>query len=112
MYYGFRSGRPSTLGSAQVKKLDQNIQQNRSATAAKLLSHTQFNTTERKIQRYRRSIGYPPRKSVIKVKTNKMNEQHRFQFVSLHHRADIKKYIFEDECDIGLRNTNQIVPFF
>jgi hypothetical protein len=33
----------------------------------------------------------------------------RFEFASLHHRADIKKYIFEDECYIGLRSTNQIV---
>ncbi|CAF5152708.1 unnamed protein product, partial [Rotaria sp. Silwood1] len=105
----FRSGRPPALSPAQVKKLDKTIQRNRPATAAELLSITQFNTTERTIQRYRLSLGYRPRKSVIKVKINKMNEHNRFEFASLHHRTDIKKYIFEDECYIGLRNTNQIV---
>jgi transposase len=102
-------GRPPALKPAQVKKLDETIRQNRSATAASLLTITRFNTTERTIQRYRRDLGYKPRKSVVKVKTNKMNEHNRFEFASLHHRANIKKYIFEDECYIGLRNTSQIV---
>ena len=84
--YGYGSGRLPALDPAQVKKLDKTIQRNRSATAAELLSITQFNTSERTIQRYR------PRKSVVKVKTNKMNEQNRFEFASLHHRANLKIY--------------------
>jgi hypothetical protein len=107
--YGFGSGRPPALDPTRVKKLDQTIQRNRSATAAELLSYTQFNTTERTIQRYRLSLGYRSRKSVVKIKTNNMNEHNRLQFASLLHHADIKKYIFEDECYVGLRSTNQIV---
>ena len=38
-----------------------------------------------------------------------MNKQNRFEFPSLYYRANLKKNIFEDECYIGLRNTNQIV---
>ena len=89
--YGYGSGRLPALDPAQVKKLDKTIQRNRSAAAAELLSITQFNTSERTIQRYRRSLDYRARKSVVKVKTNKMNEQNRFEFASLHHRANLKK---------------------
>ncbi len=105
----YNAGRPPALDSAQIKQLNQTIQQNRSATAAELLSFTSFNTTERTIQRYRLSLGYRPRKSVIKVKTNNTNEQNRYQFAALHHLANIRKYIFEDECYVGLRSTRQIV---
>jgi transposase len=41
----FNAGRPPALDSTQIKQLDQTIQQNRSATAAELLSLTHFNTT-------------------------------------------------------------------
>ena len=92
--YGCSSGRPSALNPAQVKKLDETIRRNRSATAAKLLTITRFNTFERTIQRYRRSLGYYPRKSVIEVKTNRINEHNRFEFASLHYRANIKRYVF------------------
>ncbi|CAF3993398.1 unnamed protein product [Rotaria sordida] len=57
----YNAGRPPALDSAQIKQLDQTIQQNRSATAAELLSLTNFNTTERTIQRYRLFLGYRPR---------------------------------------------------
>ncbi len=40
MDYGFGSSRLPALGPAQVKELDQTIQQNRSATSAELLSIT------------------------------------------------------------------------
>ncbi|CAF1514980.1 unnamed protein product, partial [Rotaria sordida] len=56
----YNAGRPPALDSAQIKQLDQTIQQNRSATAAELLSLTNFNTTERTIQRYRLFLGYRP----------------------------------------------------
>ena len=73
------------------------------------MSITNFNTTERTIQRYRLSLGYRPRKSVIKIKSNHINEQERYQFAVLHYRARIDCYIFEDECYVGLRNIQQIV---
>ncbi|CAF4219231.1 unnamed protein product [Rotaria sordida] len=62
----YNAGRPPALDSAQIKQLDQTIQQNRSATAAELLSLTNFNTTERTIQRYRLFLGYRPRESTPK----------------------------------------------
>ncbi|CAF4884930.1 unnamed protein product, partial [Rotaria sp. Silwood2] len=68
-----------------------------------------FNTSERTIRRYPLSLGYRPRKSVIKVKSNKLDEQKQYQFAAMHCDADIKKYIFEDECYFGLRNTQQVV---
>ncbi|CAF4452259.1 unnamed protein product [Rotaria sp. Silwood2] len=105
----YNAGHPPALDSAQIKQLDQTIQQNRSATAAELLSLRNFNTTERTIQRYRLSLGYRPCNSVIKVKTNNTNEQNRYQFAALHHLVNIRKYIFEDECYVGLRSTQQIV---
>ncbi|CAF4098988.1 unnamed protein product, partial [Rotaria sp. Silwood1] len=46
----YNAGRPPALNSKQIKQLDRTIQQNRSATAAELLSLTHFNTTERTIQ--------------------------------------------------------------
>ncbi|CAF3958476.1 unnamed protein product [Rotaria sordida] len=107
--YGHSPGRLPALDSTQIKQLDRIIQQNRSATAAELLSLTHFDTTERTIQRYRRSLGYRPRKSLIKVKSTNINEQKRYQFALLHYRGNIKNYIFEDECYVGLRNTQQVV---
>ena len=101
----YNAGRPRALDSAQTEQLDRVIRQNRSATDAELLSLTNFNTSERTIRRYRLSLGYRPRKSVIKVKSNKLDEQKRYQFAAMHCDADIKKYIFEDECYLGLRNT-------
>ncbi|CAF4022951.1 unnamed protein product [Rotaria sordida] len=105
----YNAGRPPALDSTQIKQLDRTIQQNRSATAAELLSLTHFNTTERTIRNYRLSLGYRPRKSVITVKSTNINEQKRYQFAALHHRTHIKNYIFEDECYVGLRNTRQVV---
>ncbi|CAF1563824.1 unnamed protein product [Rotaria sp. Silwood1] len=107
--YGHSPGRLPALDSTQIKQLDRIIQQNRSATAAELLSLTHFDTTERTIQRYRRSLGYRPRKSLIKVKSTNINEQKRYQFALLHYRGNIKNCIFEDECYVGLRNTQQVV---
>ncbi len=43
------------------------------------------------------------------MKSNKLDEQKRYQFAAMHCDADIKKYIFEDECYLGLRNTQQVV---
>ncbi len=37
------------------------------------------------------------------------NEQKRYQFALLHYCAPIDNYIFEDECYVGLRSTQQIV---
>ncbi|CAF4138915.1 unnamed protein product [Rotaria sp. Silwood2] len=54
------------------------MQNKRSVTAAELQSLTNVNTTERTIQRYRLSLGYHPRKSIIKVKSNNINEQKRW----------------------------------
>lgn len=105
----YNAGRPPALDSTQIEQLDRTIQQNRSASAAKLLSLTHFNISESTIKRYRLSLGYRPRKAVIKVKSNNLNEQSRYQFAAAHQHADITKYIFEDECYIGLRNTQQIV---
>ena len=105
----YNAGRPPALDSAQIQELDRTIQQNRSATAAELLSLTHFNTTERTIQRYRLSLGYRPRKSLVKVKSNNTNEESRYRFAAVHHIANIKKYFFEYECYVGLRNTQQIV---
>jgi hypothetical protein len=99
---GFGSGRPPPLDPTQVKKLDQTIERNRSATAAELLSYTQFNTTNRTIQRYR------PRKSVVKIKTNKMYEHNRFQFASLYHRGDIKKFV--SAAPLGLKFGTHMCP--
>ncbi|CAF4896260.1 unnamed protein product, partial [Rotaria sp. Silwood1] len=95
--YGHDVDRSPALDSKQIKQLDRAIQKNRSATAAELLSITNFNTTERTIQRYRLSLGYRPRKSIVKVKTNHINEQKRYQFALLHYRVRIDSYIFEDE---------------
>ncbi|CAF1443286.1 unnamed protein product, partial [Rotaria sordida] len=78
-------------------------------TAAELLSLTNFNTTERTIQLYRRSLGYRPLKSLVKVKSNNINEEKRYQFAALHHHTNMKNYIFEDECYVDLRSTQQIV---
>ena len=105
----YNAGRPLALDSTQLEQLDQTIRQNRSATAAELLSLTNFNTSERTIRRYRLSLGYRPRKSVIKVKSNNLDEQKRYQFAAMHCGTNIKKYIFEDECYLGLRDTQQIV---
>ncbi|CAF1515077.1 unnamed protein product [Rotaria sp. Silwood1] len=105
----YNAGRPPALDSAQIKQLEQTIQQNRSATAAELLSLTDFNATERTIQHYRLFLAYRLRKSIIKVKTNNTNEQNRCQFTALHHLANIMTYIFENECYVGLRSTQQIV---
>ncbi|CAF1390658.1 unnamed protein product, partial [Adineta ricciae] len=87
----YNAGRPPALDSTQIKQLDQIIKQNRSGTAAELLSHTNFNTTERTIQSYRLSLGYRPRKSVFEVKTSNKNEQNRYQFAAQHYLANIKK---------------------
>ena len=106
MDYGCGSGRLTALDPAQMKKLDRTIRRNRSATCTELLSITRFNTSERTIQDYLGSIDYCSRKSLVKVKTNKMNEHNRFEFASVRHRANIKKYLFENECSIGLRRTN------
>ncbi|CAF2692452.1 unnamed protein product, partial [Rotaria sp. Silwood2] len=84
--YGHDVGRLPAFGSKQIKQLDRAIQKYRSATAAELLSITNFNTTERAIQRYRLSLGYRPRKSIVKVKNNNINEQKRYQFALLHYR--------------------------
>ena len=51
--YGFGSGRLTALDPASVKKLDQTMRRNRSATTAELLSITRFNITERTIKCYR-----------------------------------------------------------
>ena len=83
--YGHDVGRPSALDSKQIKKLDLAIQNNRSATATELLPITGINATERRRQRYRRSLGNSPRKSTVKVKTNNISEQKRYQFVLLHY---------------------------
>jgi transposase len=106
---GHKSGRPPALNSIQMKQLDQIIQQNRSATAAELLSLTHFDTTERTIQRYRLLLGYRPRKSVIQITSNNIDRQQRYRFAALHQHANIKKYIFKDEYYVGLSNTQQIV---
>ena len=105
----YNAGRPRALDSIETEQLDRTIQQNRSATGAELLSLTNFNTSERTIRRYRLSLGYRPRKSVIKVKSNKLDEQKRYQFAAMHYGTNIKKYIFEDECYVGLRNMQQVV---
>jgi transposase len=105
----YNADRPRALDSTQTEQLDRTIRQNRSATGAELLSLTNFNTSERTIRRYRLSLGYRPRKSVVKIKSNNFNEQKRYTFAAVHHRANIKKYIFEDESYVGLRNTQQIV---
>ncbi|CAF1125788.1 unnamed protein product [Rotaria sordida] len=105
----YTAGCSPVLDSTQIKQLDLTIQQNRSATAAELLSLTHSNTTERTIQRYRLFLGNCPRKSLVKVKSNNRNEQKRYQFAAAHYLVNIKKYIFEDECYVGLRNTQQIL---
>ena len=105
----YNAGRPRALDSIETEQLDRTIQQNRSATGVELLSLTNFNTSERTIRRYRLSLGYRPRKSVIKVKSNKLDEQKRYQFAAMHYGTNIKKYIFEDECYVGLRNMQQVV---
>jgi hypothetical protein len=69
----------------------------------------QKNDRLRTIPRYRLSLGYRPRKSLVKVKNNNINEQKRYQFALLHYRARIDNCIFEDECYVGLRSTQQIV---
>ncbi|CAF4088563.1 unnamed protein product [Rotaria sordida] len=105
----YNAGRPPALNSKQIKQLDRTIQRNLSTTAAELLSLTNFNTTERTIQLYHRSLGYRPRKSLVKVKSNNINEEKRYQFAAFHHHANMENYIFEDECYVGLRSTQQIV---
>ncbi|CAF0993582.1 unnamed protein product [Rotaria sp. Silwood1] len=105
----YNAGRPRALDSTQIKQLDQTIRQNRAATAAELLSLTQFKITERTIRNYRLSLGYRPRKSVVKVKSNNLDEQKRYEFAVTHQHANLKNYIFEDECYFGLRDTQQIV---
>ena len=105
----YNAGRPPAFSSTQTEKLNRFIRQNWSATGAELLSLTNFKTSERTIWRYSLSLGYRPRKSFIKVKTNKLDEQKRYQFAAIHCDADMKKYIFEDECYLGLRNTQQVV---
>ena len=105
----YNAGRPRVLDSTQIKNLDQTIRQNPAATATELLSLTQFNTRERTIQNYRLSLGYRPRKSIVKVKSNNLDEQERYGFAAAHQHTNIKKYIFEDECYLGLRHTQQIV---
>ena len=101
----YNAGRPPAFDSTQIEQPDRTIQQNRSVTAAELLSITHFNTTERTIQRYCRSLGYFPRKSSVIVRSDNISEQKRYEFAELHHRADIKNYIFENECYVGLRST-------
>ena len=63
----------------------------------------------RTIRNYRLSLGYRPRKSIVKVKSNNLDEQKRYGFAAAHQHTDIKNYIFEDECYFGLRHTQQIV---
>ncbi len=38
-----------------------------------------------------------------------INEQKRYEFATLYYRTNIKNYIFEDECYVGLRNSQQTV---
>ena len=57
----------------------------------------------------RLSVDYRPRKTIVKVKNNNINEQKRYQFALLHYRARIDNHIFEDECDVGLRSTQHII---
>jgi hypothetical protein len=92
--YGHDVGRPPALDSKQIKQLDRAMQKN---------------DRLRTIPRYRLSLGYRPRKSLVKVKNNNINEQKRYQFALLHYRARIDNCIFEDECYVGLRSTQQIV---
>ena len=63
----------------QTEQLDRIIRQNRSATGAELLSLTNFNTSERTIRRYHLSLGYRPRKSVIKVKSKMPKTQNELE---------------------------------
>ena len=105
----YNAGRRLALDSTQIEQLDQTIRQNRSAIATELLSLANFNTSERTIRRYRLSLGYRPHKSVIKVKSNNLDEQKRYQLAAMHCGTNIKKYIFEDECYLALRDTQQIV---
>ena len=105
----YNAGRPRALDAIQIEQLDQTIRQNRAATAAELLSLTHFNPTERTIRNYRLSLGYRPRKSIVKVKSNNLDEQKRYESAAAHPYADIKKYIFEDECYLDLRHTQHIV---
>jgi hypothetical protein len=71
---------------------------------------------------YGQDVGHPPtldstqikefdrsRKSIVKIKSNNINEQKRYEFVLLQYRARIDNYSFEDECYVGLRNTQQVV---
>lgn len=105
----YNAGRPPALNLTQIEQLDQTIRQNRSATATELRSLTNFNISERTMRRYRLSLGYRPRKSVVKVKSKNLDEQKQYQFAVQHSDTNIQNYIFEDECYVGLRNTQQIV---
>ena len=94
----------------KLKNLIELYDKSRSATGAELLSLTNFNTFERTIRRYRLSLGYRPRKSIIKVKSNKLDEQKRYQFATMHSVMLTSRSRFsEDECYLGLRNTQQVV---
>lgn len=65
--------------------------------------------SERTIRNYRLSLGYRPRKAIVKDKSNNLDEQKQYGCTAAHRHTNIKKYIFEDERYLGSRHTQQIV---
>ncbi|CAF4588080.1 unnamed protein product, partial [Rotaria sp. Silwood2] len=108
-----KPGRPTALTDSQQKLLDKYISKHPTATANQLSNYV-FNTfgirvSGRTLQRYRRTLGFCPRKQHIKVKSTQGQVEKRHLFAVQHQNSNIKKWIFIDETQVQLRNTGTIV---
>ncbi|CAF1515995.1 unnamed protein product, partial [Rotaria sp. Silwood1] len=108
-----RSGRPPSLTEEQQRSLDKYISKNPTATSNQLSNYI-FNNfgirvSERTLQNYRRALGFYPRKQQIKVKSTQTQVEKRHLFAVENQNSDFKKWIFIDQTQVQLRNTDKIV---
>ncbi|CAF1344348.1 unnamed protein product [Rotaria sordida] len=106
-------GRPTSRSEGQQRSLDKYISKNPTATSNQLSNYI-FNkfgirVSERTLQRYRRALGFYPRKPQTKVISTQAQVEKRHLFAVEHQNSDLKKWIFIDETQVQLRNTDKIV---
>ncbi|CAF2819120.1 unnamed protein product [Rotaria sp. Silwood2] len=108
-----RPGRPHSLTDGQQRSLDKYISKHPTATSNQLSNYI-FNkfdirVSERTLQRYRRALGFYPRKQKTKVKSTQAQVEKRHLFAIEHQNSELKKWLFIDETQVQLRNTGKII---
>jgi transposase len=104
-----KPGRPTSLTEEQQKSLGKYISKNPTATSNQLSSYIldefDIRVSERTLQRYRRALGFYPRKQQTQVISTPAQIEKRHLFTVEHQNSDLKKWIFIDETQVQLRNT-------